>query len=411
MTYSVRWSVQANIENKYVLLPEVPYRTSRLEFSESKDSLFCYGLWTLNLGSNYLDKSYFSIGTELLFSITTESYGTKTIAMSILSMSLSLSTGGQSLPDVYTIEMVSPWYFNQQVNSVAYRGNGSSIIQQVLQEFPSSLLSKPISVSTSIDTANTRYRTFQTQDAFLRSRVLPYTQGVLNSSFFIMGSLGSTIEALSYEDIRLKGKSVLISRAHPDFRNIGSKVYSTLEVPEAIVLVNLSVNINTSENHNLWHLANSKLIALDPFSPSLLQGVSDSVLPPLGRDHARRRFSPIKNSASSTEVGYPIFDESLQSPSDILSRALHKQSFLLRKEHIFTAIVEPNLNIQSARLASVKLITNEGAPSIYSQDFLISGVSHVIDSNSQIVSTLYLDTTSFSYTNEEDVRNIVHLEK
>lgn len=411
MISQTRWSVQIKVEGVWQLYAEGPSLTSNLEFSESIYSSFATGTWMGNFGSSLFENNVISVGTELLFIVASLDYGQKPIRLSVLSIDMPMGPGDASPPSVYVISLVSPWYFSQSVTSKAYYGLGHEIIKDALSSIDTASFDKELVVSNSIGSPNKRYQTFQTPEKFIRSRVLPFTQGVLNSSFFLLGNLQGGLEALSYEDIRLKGSTTFISLTHPDYQLYASKALELFDPPGLAVLVNYGIKINTSPESQLWHLTNAKLIALNAYQTPLLQDSTTSVLPRLGRDIFRNRFSPVKETATTTQVGKPFIDETLQSPSTILSYNLYMLSNLLMREHVFPTVVETNFSLQSGRIASLKVLNGEGLASKYSQDFLITGISHSISYTGETVTTCYLGTTSFKYSDEEDVKGLVHIEK
>lgn len=391
----VFWSARQTDDN--VDLIDLITTTSKLQISSEIDSLFPYVEWVVGISPALMDNGTFAIGKTIEF-IFNKAYK-KTFRVFKISAIPSMNTS--SIPDNYTITLVSPWYFDQTVGSKIYYGTTSEILEQIAKTF--STLKKPVCIKAPGQQLF-RYRTYQTEGAFIDERIRPYFSGESNhtASFIYVndeqGFFATDEQAIFSSNLQ----AYAINPDHPH-KDVFTQVYQDEKKLDRLFFIR-SIGLFNNKNDMLW--ANSKPSTMylssvpGQYKPASTPSVFSTLL--------EETFLPItasKDVSTSTKI---VMDDSSRVYGDVKAQAQNEIKQGLFDSQGLTLIGDMNLDIQVGQaiqvyVEAIRDINDYSMPSVYSQTYVISSLDHLI-SGSQGQTHVTCSCSAFSY---DDARTVL----
>ena len=391
-------------DNANVSLDGMSSVTNKLEISESVYSPFVYGEWAFSGSSNLFELQHLSVGVKLLFTFVGANGNEISFPLSILSIETGPGLNAENLPYTFYLTLVSPWYFEQIPISKAYKGKNSDIIKAILSTvFPNSF--SKTTISESYDNLNVcKYQTLQSPVSFIQERLLPYTIGKEYSSVFFFINSFNEIELIDFEGMKNKTKYVAIDPANTNIIKYNEAINDPAKCPYYIYPLSLVINVNGSEQHKLWEISSPGFVANKRVYPIEKKAIDVPVLPALGLNYKEKAFTPVFASKDKSKITYNYIDDSLDLDEKILTKTLFKYNRDLMKEITIDMVIHSNFIVHVGRLCFLDIHTpnDKETASIFSQDYIISNVSHVLEGN-KISTTVSLSTTALSKDNTDNI--------
>lgn len=416
---SIPW--EATIVGTETVLSGIALTTSRLELSASIFNSFVYGEWSFTANASFFEESLLYIGCKIRFTFVTQ-IGKKDFYLSILSISngpggstglgyesTDLKGGSAStVAMLYSIKLVSPWYFDQIALSKAYRGSVSSIINTILSEELDSSFSNKAEIIQSIDNKNIiRYRTFMTPGKFIDLRLRPVVEGTRSSSCFIYTRLNDTFCVKDYNQMGIDTGFISIDTHNPlmsQYLTLQSEHPEQLFYPTSIIF-----DINNSGK--LWWLAN-------PGSLWYYRGVNGLVkspgvepeLTPATTNEGSSTYIPVSKDKNMDNPSYLYTDENMDYYDDTYNRISNLYTKDLMDAQCIQLNGYPNMNIDIGMMSSLMLTlpNDRSKESLYNQKYIVTEISHVFKAHKGFTQVT-LATPNMIYADKTKLNNYLRI--
>lgn len=382
-------------------LSDISSGTSKLEFHTSIFSPFPYVEWSFLSNPNLLENGYLLIGTPITFHLQSEESGeTFSLNYKVLKIQNGPSNQTDSLAIVFTVILTSPWFFDQRIESKAYKGTISEIAQQVIDEDLPDIES---TVSDSVDVPLTQYRTHQTPIKFLQ-KIDPKRRGDENSPTFMYTNLNNELEIADLFYIKTHYKEYFATSERNVNTGIINSKRNSAGVEKVIMFSGSGLSLGLKEN--LWALFRPSLSYL--YRPDMKVKPPEEA-PILGTFGVKEQsFAPI---APTLENVYTKRYEkaNLEHYDAAYSEVLKNHYDSSMKNQFFTLACLPDLSIKAGRMVDIYFNTphDKKRRSLFSQKYLITSVTHVLQ-GTDATTTLTAGTEGFVYDNLYKVVRFLH---
>jgi hypothetical protein len=422
-----------NTAGNYVELPELISSTDKLEIYTSVEELYTTMNWVFRASSDFLDDftvNNISVGTSVYFEfVSGRGPTTSNMEFKVLSITNGPGISATTLGTSYNLLLISPWYFSQFIDSKAYIGNIPTILTQMFKEDHIYDTGTGLDVISNLriggqtegivdlskassDPPAPRWRTMMKQGEFIQKRLKKYYRGIDNTSSFMFTNTDNAFEILSYSDMKKMDSYVAIDYSNPQVsayaNQISDSYYSQFILfPHQIIL-----GINTSESRNLWDISTQALIYFNR-NRTYIKAYNDApTLSPLGNDKTGK-FIFINGSKSNAFITKVYSDDTLHDFDDIYSMKINEYNEDLLNAHVLTLVCYVNLSILAGRKCTLQITQNDGSPTLFAQDYIITEVVHLFGGNNKKTSAsataktiLTLQTTSFEYQTTSSVSSL-----
>jgi hypothetical protein len=430
---AIPWKVSLlDKSGNYIDFPVIA-GTDKLEIYTSINELYTTVNWIFKASSDFLDDftiNNISVGTSFYFEfISGRGHATTNMEFKVLSIINGPGVSATTLGTSYNLLLISPWYFSQFIASRAYYGNIPTILTAMFIEdnlYDTGTGSDVISNlriagktegvvdldKSSSDPPAPRWRTMMKQGEFIQKRLKKYYRGIDNTSSFMFTNTDNAFEVLSYYDMKKMDPYVAIDYSNPQVSayidQISDLYYSQFILfPYQIIL-----GINTSESRNLWDISTQALIYFSRNGAYMKAYNEAPVLSPLGNDK-EGKFVFINGSKSNAYITKLYSDDTLHDFDDIYSMKINEYNEDLLKAHVLTLVCYVNLSILAGRKCTLQITQNDGSPTLFAQDYIITEVVHLFGGNNKKTSAstaaktiLTLQTTSFEYQTTNSVSGL-----
>lgn len=367
-------------------LSELVMTTSELSISAGVDSLYATGSWTLYGGSSLLESGTFIVGRRIDFEFRT-AFGSSVIKkpMCIYKVIGQGGTSARVVPGVFQILLVSPWYFNQKIDSKAYVGRVSDILRQMKDDelAPRQSFNSYNIWDSADDEDSIRWRTLMTPGKFIETRLKQYMKGEDFCPSFIYVDDYNEFNAISIKYISTLTKY----KAIPMGLEIGEGSGIT---PDNIIVFNeiqssfdgeiLWKNINPGITYNYGMIDSAPARKIKtPLEDTL------SKITPMLSGKPGYTFVTTNRSFFPEEYSRIITDDSSRPRADVINGLMYHYGHEILSGISINLVCDycdknilgkfVNLNLDSDELNEPG---NPVSPSIYTHtDWLCSKVSHV----------------------------------
>lgn len=403
MTGKQRWRVSLP-DNDKVSLDGMVVSTIRLEISESVFSPFVYGEWGFSASETSLEDQYFSVGTKLIFTMVGDAGDEIEIPLCILSLLSGPGMNAETMPGTFFMTLVSPWYFEQYPYSKAYKGSASTVVKTIMDSGLKDSF-KGVDISDTYDNAGIiKYQTFQSPVSFIEKKILPYAIGKEFTSVYCFTNNLNEFSFIDIDKIRSYPKYSAVDISNKNISKYQPDLSDTAKAPYVIYPNSIILNINGSEKHMLWGLSNAGMIYNERTSPAFKGADDYPVLPYMGLDYTENKFVPVTEKKDKSKVSYNYIDDSLDILEKIQAKTLFNLNRGLMNEFSIDMVIHSSVSVHVGRLCflDIHYPYNLNKPSIFSQDYLISHVSHVFQTDS-ITTTVSLTTPCLHQDNTDKI--------
>ena len=256
------WSVNA-VGDRSFDLSSLVMATQKLQLTSSVTSMYPYIEWTVDIPLNYIEEGYFIVGSGFDFTFNDEkTQGQFVYTFYIDSFTYTEISSDASAPVTATFILTTAYKFVDEIECKAYYGNVREILQKMATEelIPSKAI-KGLSVVKGIDTPMKRFRTYQTTESFIMSRLADSYRGEEETFTYIFTDIESQMYA--YHTYGALNELPIYHCFHQGNHNI-EKLGQLSEVatskPYVSLMEGMAVYINT--NRDLWQAANAGISML-----------------------------------------------------------------------------------------------------------------------------------------------------
>jgi hypothetical protein len=408
----IPWAVAIESATKgEIKLLGLEVTTDKLEFSSSIYQIFAYGEWIHKNDPLLVEQGDISIGTILQFTFAPSNSPAITIQMRVTGIEINSYLTAKYVGNGFRLTMTNNWYFSQFSISHAYQGRISDIIKQTIEgdDIQDAFfnIGSSGSYSTNIidsgdDPLAIRYRTEMTPSNFFTSRLKPHFLSPTNSSIYLYTNLSNQLEFLDYPAMVNQTGFTAIEWSHPHMTAFASIVSNYNTADRIIFPYNHQISINATEEKPLWALANPALLYMYHFNGITKLATDFPVLQFLGYNTSNR-FTFIDKDVVPTLTTKTYMDDSFHDYEDIFSEVLNEYYKALADNQMMNMVCYPNLSVDVGRICNRYLTYNDDTtPSLFSQNYMITGVSHVFQGYKG-ASYITLATTAFTFNNASDV--------
>jgi hypothetical protein len=379
-------------------------RTEKLEISSSIRSLFVVGEWIFSANPSMFEIGIFNIGRKINFTFYPPGDESISIHLSILTVNDGPGSSVSLLGGLFSLKLISPWYFDQLPLSKAYRGTTSDVIAQLIAEELSNSFNST-SITQTYDDKKIRYRTLQKVSTFLEKRVVPYMKGQDNSASFLFTNDKNDFELLDYPSLMAYPEYIALDYTSTIKNNYHDELLDKEKSKQFFYPQSMIFNINNTEEADLWDLRNAALIYLNRPDLSIHDEQStENALKPLMMN-STNKFSPIVPDIISTPlVSRFIINDNLEVYDDIYSKTINEVTKRLMKGHQIDLVGFPNLWLKVGRpmLLEIETVKESNVKSVFSQKVPIATISHVFK-QSQCMTYITCEVPAFQYTDKNSV--------
>lgn len=392
------WTVKQTDDDEDLV--DLVTTTSKLQISSNINSLFPYIDWDVRIDPAMMDRGVFAIGKTIEFIFDKTNIRT----FRVLKVSAIPTLNTLSIPDTYTITLVSPWYFEQKIGSKIYYGKNTDILQEVAQTFSSTIKKVFCIPASEKESKLSRYRTYQTEGVFIDERVRPFFTGVSNhvASFIYVDEMQQFFATDEQEIFSSDLQNYAINIDHPHSEVLDSIRADPRKAERIIPIRGLGLFSNL--NDALW--ANSKPSTM--YMSSVPGQIKPATTLPVFSSLSAGTFLPITGSKSSNTTKI-VMDDSQRVYSDIKATAQNIVKGDLFDSQGLVITSDLNLNVTVGQSVQVyveatRSPNDTSKPSIYCQMYVISKVDHLIAATrGQTVFTC--NCSAFSYDDAKTVLN------
>ena len=378
--------------------------TEKLEVSSSIKSLFTIGEWIFSANPMLFEIGMFSVGRRITFTFYPPGNEAITTPLCILTLNSGPGASASLLGGLYSLKLISPWYFDQLPLSKAYTGTTSDVVSQLISEDLSNSFNS-VSITQTYDSKKNRYRTMQKASTFLEKRVVPYMRGQEDSAAFLFTNDKNDIELLDYKSmmafpgyISLDYTSTLMNKYH-------SQLQDTEKSKQFFYPQSMIFNINNSKETDLWDLRNAALVYLNRPDLSVHDENSTENKIQSLMMNTTNRFSPIiPNTLTKPKVSKYLINDNLEVYDDIYSKTINETTKQLMAGQQIDLVGMPNMWLQVGRplLLEIETVKESNNMSIFSQKVPIVTISHVFK-QSRAITYVTCEVPSFQYTDKNAV--------
>jgi len=385
--------------------------TTKLEIYTNIDEMYVTVDWIFGANSNLIDKyklNDISIGSLIYFTFYPPSLADPqgiTMAFGVLSI---VNGGGfttTTLGSQYELILVSPWYFQQYIDSHCYYGSVSSIVSSMMKnDFVKGTFTE-FRVHTSDDPPAPRWRTMMKQGEFIMKRLKKYYRGTKNSSSFIFTNTDNALEIISYADMVKSNPILAISMSSTHLPAFKEFITSAQTVNRVIYPTSVFLSINNGPKRNLWDLAMPTMAYM--YKNGYMKTYIDKPnLSPLGYDNTSK-FTFV-NTSKNDNFTKIYMEETLHDPDDIFNMVNNEHNKDLQQAHHLTMVCNPNITLLAGRIGSFYLTQDDGSPSVFAQNYIIKEVTHIIEGMIGRTEVVF-EATSFDSSLIKDTSGLFHM--
>jgi hypothetical protein len=403
-------------------LSNIDTATNKLILQVSAYNTYLMAEWGFTASSDLLDivsQNNITIGSPIKFTFfPAMSNDSVELTLCVLSIQSGAGLSATTLGNQFSLTLISPWYFQQYLDSHTYYGNIPSIVSQIFTNdnlYGSSALSDlriggtNISAlgnrvsSSSADPPANRYRTMMKQGDFIDIRLRKYYRGIGNSSSFMFTNIDNVFDICCFSDMAGLDTYIAIDYSDPQFSAYADWMADPNLIKLMIFPNSNILKINKGNKQNLWDVLSPALAYFGRQKTYIKSYYDTPMLPILGYDKANS-FSYVNKNKGMGAITKLYIDDTMHDFDDIQSMKFNEYNKDLRDAHKFTLICMPNLFVKAGRLCNLNLLTkDQTSSSLFTQkDYIISEVTHVFQG---IVcrTELTLETSCLSYTDPDTV--------
>jgi hypothetical protein len=419
---SIPWTATILGSTTYSL-QGVSASTTKLELSSSIYSLYSYIEWSFMANPSFMESGLLSIGTTIEFTFQPEGDDPIILDYGILSIVNGPGGNAQTLGQLYTLVLVTEWYFDQFIDSHCYQGNCSTIVKQMFDtDFKGNFdMYYGEMKDTNESLTSIRYRTHMSQGNFIESRIREAIAGQNNCSAYIYTNLHNKFEMVDFLLIDTLQHYTAIDPSNPDLASYSNQITDSNKSKYMIYMMGLVPKFNTSKDHQLWQLVNPGSMWLYRNTLGTVKHPIDyPPLIPMVNPPKNKLFAAINNSKDLKSISKIYIEESAEHYDDINSKIINKYTKDLHSEQYIDVICYPNLNLDIGRICDLHILKSSGSnspgeginptskSSIFNQEYLIESISHVFV-GIKATTHMTLSITKMSYDNINEIGNYLDL--
>lgn len=255
------WSV-STVKDK-LDMSSLVMATQKLQLTSSVGSMYPYVEWVVDMPLNYIEEGYLIVGSGLNFTFNDEkSQSQFTYTFYIESFQYREITADVSAPVTVSFILTTSYKFLDEIKCKAYYGNVREILEQVTTEelIPAGAIKK-LKVVKGIDTPMKRFRTYQTTEGFITSRLADSYRGEEETFTYIFSDLDTNMYA--YHVYGAINELPIYHCFHSGNHNI-EKLSALADTKNARPYMSLMEGMSASINLNrdMWQAANAGISML-----------------------------------------------------------------------------------------------------------------------------------------------------
>jgi len=306
-------------------------------FGSSITSLYPTAHLELYLPSTMIESGLISIGSPVRIEIFKEGVSLPvTKKYKIWKVTCLSQQNTRSLSGIYSLTMIHPWYFNQEVKSKVYAGSTQIVMYEALIEEQFNTFNK-IYIDKSKDGIAKHFRTYQTLGAFVEERISDKYL-VDNSPTFIYVNDNNEFHAHSILSMLKNEKENRLIDLRTT-REDAIKVKKSKDLDRLLNPISVKYSLNTSGTLSNKIFTKTSLLFFNHTSRSLDSlSEGNSLFGPKG-------FYPIHKSVVTTYPQSVYLSDTEKEPDHIYASFLQKQKELFFDQS-FSFVCNPNFTIQ-----------------------------------------------------------------